>query len=339
MNQVKQEPEDLYCSEQEANQRIPENGQIANQPLQTNEIIIPKSEPIFDYEQSESISNDEFKNEERIEDVEYKPILQYFVDNNADDDQKNNLNLKTEPEFIISPKIEPCDYDSKDLQHLESVEENTLEIKPQLYNDVSNCIKDEVSTENSTILEPDEGRMKSNLEFLKYSLEHKHFLSDLTSNSQDKVKGKNYKCHLCSFGANQWGRVRLHIEEVHFKLRTLNCELCSYVTTRKSTLKRHMNSVHATVKCHKCELCEYSSTTKGYIKKHVATVHMKIKNYKCDMCTFTSATRTHLEIHMNDVHFKIKNFKCEYCEYSAARKSNLKKHVYIVHIIKNDKKL
>ena len=139
------------------------------------------------------------------------------------------------------------------------------------------------------------------------------------------------KCQFCTYSSTCKTRIKVHMREVHFKVRDFKCDICSFAFAQLWRLKKHNRAVHEKIRDFKCDLCPFTSAANYALKSHKQRVHEKIRNFRCDMCSFTSAANFGLKNHKDTVHEKIRNFKCEMCTFASAHNYQLKYHMKAVH--------
>ena len=57
------------------------------------------------------------------------------------------------------------------------------------------------------------------------------------------------------------GRIPIHRQSVHLKLKSYSCSECSYATAEKRSLVFHVKTIHAKVKDYECQQCDYKTTS------------------------------------------------------------------------------
>ena len=132
--------------------------------------------------------------------------------------------------------------------------------------------------------------------------------------------------------------MKLHIKEVHEKIKTHDCEMCNRTFSRPNLLIGHIKSVHEKIKNFSCDFCPYKSAQKNSLKKHLEIWHSNIqreRNYKCHTCDKRFYDSRHLQIHVNEVHKKIRNHQCIHCNKFFSRNYLLKCHYFKVHNFSN----
>ena len=53
-----------------------------------------------------------------------------------------------------------------------------------------------------------------------------------------------YQCKLCDYKCAQKGNLKIHIKQVHDKIKDTQCSECDYVCATKGNLTKHIKSVH-----------------------------------------------------------------------------------------------
>lgn len=116
-------------------------------------------------------------------------------------------------------------------------------------------------------------------------------------------QSKFYECDLCGKKLTEKFSLRLHIEDIHLKIRTVFCPLCpqheGFVSER--FLRTH-NTVHHGPKL-VCIYCGAEKKTKGQLKTHIEGVHLnQSKEYPCSECHAVYKTRSGLALHIRTSH-------------------------------------
>ena len=147
-------------------------------------------------------------------------------------------------------------------------------------------------------------------------------------------EGETFSCELCPFTAPTINRLRIHVGEVHEKIRNQVCKECGLGFSRKGDLKRHMICVHKVEeKKFKCELCPIKFISRSKMRTHIQEVHDKIKNHVCEDCGYATYQKHQLNIHRKSIRCqkrgqKIKcEFKCELCPFETHYKGQLERHI------------
>ena len=151
-------------------------------------------------------------------------------------------------------------------------------------------------------------------------------------------EGFRLKCEFCEHTSTQKGHLKVHINEVHMKIKQLNeeCTLCDFKPRDLYHLKLHINSVHLKLKS-KCPHCDFETS---HLRAHIRVAHNrdKIRKYQCNLCEYSHINKTQMDIHRNGVHLGI-NLNCQFCDFKSASKYALKAHVKIKHMSKTESKL
>ena len=118
-------------------------------------------------------------------------------------------------------------------------------------------------------------------------------------------EGFRLKCEFCEHTSTQKGHLKVHINEVHMKIKQLNeeCTLCDFKPRDLYHLKLHINSVHLKLKS-KCPHCDFETS---HLRAHIRVAHNrdKIRKYQCNLCEYSHINKTQMDIHRNGVHFVI----------------------------------
>ena len=103
--------------------------------------------------------------------------------------------------------------------------------------------------------------------------------------------------------------LKLHINEVHRKIKNHQCSQCEKKFFTKFKLKIHYDFVHEGIRHFKCTKCEEvgenkSFGTPGGLQDHIKIFHLGQKDYKCDACGKAFRCASHLKRHTMSVHRK-----------------------------------
>ena len=152
-----------------------------------------------------------------------------------------------------------------------------------------------------------------------------------------EMGARKFKCEKCPFISSYVGNIKVHIKQVHDKIRNHVCGECDYASLFKTSLKRHMQLAHGIglryKQIIKCEKCSYTTAVPSHLKSHVEGVHEKIRNHVCGDCGFAASQKSNLNKHKNMVHGRAeKRFKCDNCPFKAFFNSQVKKHIAEVHL-------
>ena len=144
---------------------------------------------------------------------------------------------------------------------------------------------------------------------------------------------EKYKCAQCDYKSAIKSNLKIHIKQVHDKIKDIKCPQCDYKCSSKSHLKIHIKRIHDKVKNFECNQCDYKCSTKSDLTKHIKWVHVKVKNFECNQCDYKCPEKSSLKIHIKSVHEKIKDIECPHdnCDFKCSRKSSLTLHIKSVH--------
>ena len=181
------------------------------------------------------------------------------------------------------------------------------------------------------------------------------------------TSGRKFKCNQCTFSSRSGiQQVKIHIKEVHDKVKDIICKYCGSAFSRRSNLNQHVKNVHLkksegttcskcglilsttdNLKNHlealhlnkiKCKKCHSDFPDKAALKFHKKQVHEVRVDYGCTLCEKTYPSGHKLRVHVKAIHLNtgIRNHKCNICESSFYGKLNLKAHVNGVHLNRRD---
>ena len=84
------------------------------------------------------------------------------------------------------------------------------------------------------------------------------------------------------------GNLKIHIQNVHEKLKLYQCIICDSKFGQKFGLKNHIKNAHEEIKAHTCNLCNKSFGDSRNLKKHIKNVHEGERKFKCETCLILS---------------------------------------------------
>lgn len=87
-----------------------------------------------------------------------------------------------------------------------------------------------------------------------------------------------HTCCLCRKRFSRSLRLKLHIENVHYRKKRISCDLCTHVCFTKDAIFHHM-LVHRTKK-YACNICDYKTSFKQNFQKHRNHIFKKCSS--CD---------------------------------------------------------
>jgi len=179
-----------------------------------------------------------------------------------------------------------------------------------------------------------------------------HFNKDLKKHVKKHENAKIRECHICGYSHIEPSRVKYHMR-IHFQERPFKCDQCSYAGKHQTALRVHVKNVHERVKRFHCEKCDKKFSAKVTLQSHIQ-VHMNERKFKCSYCTAAfnvdAALKRHELIHTNErpyhcdicnldfnqssslkrhirIHTKEKPYKCKECDYACVQSANLKYHM------------
>ena len=85
------------------------------------------------------------------------------------------------------------------------------------------------------------------------------------------TREKSVQCLYCDVKFYRRGKLNIHIERIHQKIRNKKCQKCPYTTYTNYNLRLHVSKVHdKTVMIEKCPHCEKKT---GSLERHIKTYH------------------------------------------------------------------
>ena len=163
---------------------------------------------------------------------------------------------------------------------------------------------------------------------------------DLLTHKQKYDHHKKWKCERCPF-ITRVGKyqLKIHINDIHDKVRKYPCPQCEYAATNQGSLWKHKRFVHQMgEKKWKCDKCSYASVQSGNLVNHIRHVHDKVphkKDYVCELCGIAGSKKS-IKTHKEAVHKLGKELKCQFCTFMTYRKVHLKRHIEGLHEKRKD---
>lgn len=138
-------------------------------------------------------------------------------------------------------------------------------------------------------------------------------------------KVKRHRCPHCTETFRNYFQRNKHISAVHgIKLKEFKCNMCPKVFTISGKLGVHIQTVHLKMKRHSCDVCERKFYSKLGLKEHMVR-HGGQSEYQCGVCKKVYARkytlREHMRIHDND-----RRFVCTICGRTFVQNCHLKLH-------------
>ncbi|XP_059488301.1 zinc finger protein 271-like [Neocloeon triangulifer] len=118
---------------------------------------------------------------------------------------------------------------------------------------------------------------------------------------------------------------RKHVQETHSKEKvSFECPECGKKLCSKFSVKLHVDNIHRKLRPHLCQVCGSSFITAGHLKLHVM-MHTGEKNHVCKDCGHAFARIENLTQHRR-IHTNSRPFLCDFCPRSFTQQSSLKCH-------------
>jgi len=137
-------------------------------------------------------------------------------------------------------------------------------------------------------------------------------------------------CSICNKILSSRGKLKRHINTVHYKLEKCTCDICNKEFAHKGSLNIHIKSVHNRVGV-VCQECGKTVTSNSNLKRHIDAVHNRDK-LQCPNCDLQLSTISSLREHVKRLHMPTESHKCEICPdriFTTARGLNL--HMCTMH--------
>ena len=132
-----------------------------------------------------------------------------------------------------------------------------------------------------------------------------------------------FKCQICGYDCKDFHALAMHKMKHHPGLpkNLYNCDFCPHTYANSSALKVHLFNVHLKLRLYKCELCGKEYGTNMTLRQHYQTTH--VANFDCKLCGQQIKTRTKLSTHIEKEH----ELRCHKCFKQYENRSNLYHHL------------
>ncbi|XP_008487966.2 zinc finger protein OZF-like [Diaphorina citri] len=112
--------------------------------------------------------------------------------------------------------------------------------------------------------------------------------------------------------------------------RVKTCPLCKKTYQSAKGMRLHIREVHSKVRPHQCKGCGKYFKSQRHLVQHERRVHLGVKkikhsNFECFHCGAKFISRTHIADHMTS-HTGIKNHVCSICQSTYTTARGLKRH-------------
>ena len=187
----------------------------------------------------------------------------------------------------------------------------------------------------------------------------------LNRHIQGKHKAKEFKCEYCLIELSTAGKLKVHIDRAHLKLKNVSCDKCNYKGYSVVDLRTHNANKHSNVKPYNCSLCPMAFTrltglyqhqeshenaqkpTRDHscnicgkmfksekIAKACGKKHDKEGDFECtiDGCKEKFSLMNSYKQHQRRQHSgNVDKIPCLYCDSAFKTKADLKRHVFYKH--------
>ncbi|XP_039284831.1 zinc finger protein 236 isoform X2 [Nilaparvata lugens] len=116
----------------------------------------------------------------------------------------------------------------------------------------------------------------------------------------DASKTSKFACTICGRKMKDTRNLRLHMENVHHKMRRFFCTFCSYTTYSRGSLLIHQR-IHTGEKPFKCDSCVYATSDHNSLRRHKMQ-HSGNKPYNCPHCSYACIQASTYKTHLKSKH-------------------------------------
>ena len=143
---------------------------------------------------------------------------------------------------------------------------------------------------------------------------------------------------MCNKSFLDEGGLRSHHKHIHKPNgnQKIRCDICEKDFASVLSIKVHVRDIHDKLKNFKCHICTKSFAQNSQLSVHIKFVHQKLdvsnsRNFNCSECLAPCRSPHELKRHFTIVHLKIKKYECDICEKRFLVGHNIKKHMQNVH--------
>lgn len=118
-----------------------------------------------------------------------------------------------------------------------------------------------------------------------------------------KSRHQAFACSLCSLNFMGSTQLRIHVANVHVKLRPFKCSECPKAFESKNNLRTHMHTHNKEENGYQCPSCDYKNSSYLALRKHNYQEHMGRKfPYECHVCGTQFDKSDKLGFHLKKAH-------------------------------------
>lgn len=135
-----------------------------------------------------------------------------------------------------------------------------------------------------------------------------------------------FKCSECLKSYTTPAGLRLHVQNIHLKMKRFNCNFCEYSNFYQSNFHRHV-TIHL-------DLAE-ETTARNKREQTEPKMEEFVVCLTCQFCSKDCKTITSLKHHIMKKHDAWRRLTCDYCGWGSLRKCDLQNHLTCKHVIKS----
>ena len=141
----------------------------------------------------------------------------------------------------------------------------------------------------------------------------------------EHAKQTHTRCSICDMVFRSVRNLKMHVANVHEKLKPVKCPKCDFTCGRKDNLRIHDRHVHQKLKGFVCSYCGKAFSSNGQLNAHIKTVHTNERCHACTLCSKKFVFAGKLRRHMNKSHH------CKECGEEFVLPKELRNHVLSRH--------
>mmetsp|Transcript_13381 Transcript_13381/g.21876 ORF Transcript_13381/g.21876 Transcript_13381/m.21876 type:complete len:218 (-) Transcript_13381:64-717(-) len=144
------------------------------------------------------------------------------------------------------------------------------------------------------------------------------------------MKRKLYRCSFCSGNYSTKNNLRVHIEQIHYKIRCYQCSVCKKNFTGLGNLKFH-EAIHLGMQKYRCNRCDRKFTHPSNLRHHRLLCE-GIAKFVCSTCGRRFYQQTNKDRH-EKTHSRLPSdlFNCTFCCKTFRTSQGRKYHIGLEH--------